>query len=139
MSLNLKDYINDRHASIIEKAGVIGVDKEFTKLYEMYVIRVETHVALLHLPEKDEVTDEDRLDIMPDGMCTEVADLIDLRFPGMQIVAKAILWLELCSALHTAAERFFVQKARDKYLKDAGLKNFMDILRNLKSKYGRNS
>jgi hypothetical protein len=129
MSDILKDYIDGSVPGLAEMAGVTASVEEYDRLMREFAILIEAHIALLNIPKPGQITNETRLDLMPVTMCKDIAERIDLRFPEYTVVAKAILWFEVCSALHSAAERYFISKASARFIKDSGIEPLINLFK----------
>lgn len=129
MSEYIKDYIDESECDLLGKIGVVAIEEQYRALFKRFEPIIEVHIAMLHIPEPDKFSAEDRLDFIPQNLSTDLAEQIDLRFPQLTLAAKAVVWNELSRALFDRADHFFVGKLRDKFLVDeSNLGQFIDAL-----------
>ena len=134
MSDNLRDYIDENRQILIEKIGVIGIDVQFAELYEFFSPIIEVHISMLNLPDIEDITGSTRLDIIPLNLATDIAEQVDIRFPHLPVVTRAIIWMELANNLYNAADMLFVEKMKAKFLSDTGIKEFLDAMEKYRRK-----
>ena len=134
MSDNLRDYIDENRQILIEKIGVIGNDVQFAELYEFFSPIIEVHISMLNLPDIEDITGSTRLDIIPLNLATDIAEQVDIRFPHLPVVTRAIIWMELANNLYNAADMLFVEKMKAKFLSDTGIKEFLDAMEKYRRK-----
>ena len=134
MSDNLRDYIDENRQILIEKIGVIGIDAQFAELYEYFAPILEVHIAMLNLPDESDITNTTRLNITPLNLATDIAEQVDIKFPHLPVVTRAIIWMELANNLYNAADMLFVEKMKAKFLSDTGIREFLDAMEKYRRK-----